>query len=49
MDFKRKFEFFKTYKNSYTGPICITDLQYGGHGQEIQSFSQFLPQTGDFR
>jgi hypothetical protein len=48
MDFERKFDFFKTHKNSYTGPLCITDPQYVGHDREIQSFHQFLPQTGDF-
>jgi hypothetical protein len=26
-----------------------TELEYGGHDQEIRSFDQFLPQTGDFR
>jgi hypothetical protein len=30
-------------------PLYITDLQYGDHEQEIQSFGQFMPQTGDFR
>jgi hypothetical protein len=30
-------------------PLCIADLEYGGHDQEIQSFGQLLPQTGDFR
>jgi hypothetical protein len=30
--------FFKTHKNSYTGPLCITDSEYGGHDQEIWSF-----------
>jgi hypothetical protein len=24
-DFERKFEFFKSHKNSYTGPLHITD------------------------
>jgi hypothetical protein len=48
MDFERKFEFFQTRKNSYTGPFCITDLRYGSHDKEIQSFSQFLPQNDDF-
>ena len=31
--------FFKTCKNLYTGPLGITDPQYG---QEIRSFGQFL-------
>jgi hypothetical protein len=31
MDFERKFEIFKTHKNSYAGPSFITDLEYGGH------------------
>jgi hypothetical protein len=31
------------------GPLCITDLQYGDHDQEIRSFSQFLHRTDDFR
>jgi hypothetical protein len=37
--------FFKTHNNSYMGPLGTTDLEYGGHGQEIQSFGKFLPQT----
>jgi predicted secreted protein len=28
----------KTHKNSFTGPLRITDLEYGGHDQEIRSF-----------
>jgi hypothetical protein len=40
---------FLTHKNSYIGSLCITDPEYGGHSQEIRSFSQFLLQTGDFR
>jgi hypothetical protein len=43
MDFEQNFDFFKNHKNSYVGPLCITDLEYGGHAQEIRSFSQFLP------
>jgi hypothetical protein len=43
MDFEGKFEIFKTHKNSYMRSLCITDLEYGGHGQEIQNFGQFLP------
>jgi hypothetical protein len=39
---------FKTSKNSYMVPLCITILEYGDHCQEIQSFGQFLLQTGDF-
>jgi hypothetical protein len=39
MNFERKFEYFITHKNSYMGPLCITDLKYVGHGQEIQNFS----------
>jgi hypothetical protein len=38
----------KTRKTSYTRPLWTTDLQYGVHDQEIRSFNQFLPQTGDF-
>jgi hypothetical protein len=49
MDFKQKFEFFKTHKNAYTRPLYITYKEYGGHAQEIQNFTQFLPQTGDLR
>jgi hypothetical protein len=29
-------------------PFCVTNLEYGGRDQEIQSFDQFLPQTVDF-
>jgi hypothetical protein len=49
MDFERKFEFFQTRKNSYTGSLCTSDPQYEGHDQEIRSFGLFLPQTDDFR
>jgi hypothetical protein len=42
-------ENLKTRENSNTRPLCITDLKYGGHDQEIRSFGQFLPQTGDLR
>jgi hypothetical protein len=42
MDFERNFDFLKIHKNEYTVKLCITDRQYGGHDQEIQSFSQFL-------
>jgi hypothetical protein len=48
MDFEQKFVFFKTRKNSNLGLLCIKDPQYGGDDKEIQSFYQFLPQTGDF-
>jgi hypothetical protein len=27
-DFEQKFIFFKTYKNSYTRSLCVTDLEY---------------------
>jgi hypothetical protein len=42
-------EILKTRKNSYMRPLCITDLKYGGHDQEIRSFGEFLPQNVDFR
>jgi hypothetical protein len=29
--------------------LCLIDLEYGGHDQEIQSFGLFLPQTDVFR
>jgi hypothetical protein len=29
--------------------LCIIDTQYQGRCQEIRSFSQFLPQIGDFQ
>jgi hypothetical protein len=41
--------FFKACKNSYVEPLCITDPQYGDHGQEIQSFGQFMARTVNFR
>jgi hypothetical protein len=31
------------------GPLCITDEEYGDQDKVIWSFSQFLPQTNDFR
>jgi hypothetical protein len=27
-------------------PLCIIDLEHVRHNKEIQSFIQFLPQTG---
>jgi hypothetical protein len=42
MSFERIFQFFETCKNSYKGPLCITDREYGGHSQEIWSFGQFF-------
>jgi hypothetical protein len=39
----------KTHKNSYTGPLCITNAEYGGHDQVILSFSQFLPTNTKFQ
>jgi hypothetical protein len=39
---------FKIHKNMCNGPLCITDLEYGLHGQEIHSFGQFLSQTSVF-
>jgi hypothetical protein len=48
MYFERKFKFFKTSKNSYTGPISINDPKYECHDHQIRSFDQFLLQTGDF-
>ena len=44
----RYLKFFKPGKNLYTGPLCITDPEYGYHDQEMRSFGQFLPQTGVF-
>jgi hypothetical protein len=32
MDFEQKINFFKTHNNSYTGPLCVTDPEYGCHG-----------------
>jgi hypothetical protein len=29
-------------------PLCVTNPEYGGRDQEIQSFGQFLPQNVDF-
>jgi hypothetical protein len=49
MYFEQKFDFFKTHKISYTGPLGTIDMEYGGHDTEIQNFGMFLPQTGNFR
>jgi hypothetical protein len=49
MDFERKFDFFKTCKNSYTEPLGTTNPEYGVHHQKIWSFGPFLAQTGNFR
>jgi hypothetical protein len=39
MHFEQKFDFFKDYKNSYTGLIGTADPEYGCHGRKIWSFS----------
>jgi hypothetical protein len=31
------------------GPLGTTNPEYRSHGTEIQSFGQFLPQTGNLR
>jgi hypothetical protein len=49
MVFERKFDFFKTCKNSYTGPLGTTDPEYESHGLEIRSFGPFSLQSGNFR
>jgi hypothetical protein len=49
MYFEQKFNFFKTRKNTYMGPLGTTNPEYGSHGIEISSFGQFLPQTGNLR
>jgi hypothetical protein len=48
MDLRKNLNFIQTRKTLYMGPLFITDLEYGRYDQEIQSFSQFLPQFGDF-
>jgi hypothetical protein len=42
-------KFFKNRKNTYNGPLGTTDPENGGHGQEIRSFDQFLPETGNLQ
>jgi hypothetical protein len=49
MDWSKNLIFLKTHKNSYMVSFCVTDLEYGRQSQEIWSFGQFLPQTGNFR
>jgi hypothetical protein len=49
LDFEPKFKFCKTHKNLYTGPLCITNLEYGLYDKDIQNFRQFLSQTDVFR
>jgi hypothetical protein len=49
VDYEQKFDFFKTRKNSSTGPLCITDPEYGGYDKEIRCFSQFTTEADDFR
>jgi hypothetical protein len=39
---------FKTHKTLYTGPLCVTDMEYELYEQKIRSFDQFLPQIGVF-
>jgi hypothetical protein len=40
--------FLKTCKISYMRPLASADLEYESHDEEIQSFSPFSPQTGNF-
>jgi hypothetical protein len=49
MDFDKNLKLLKTHKNSYMGPLCITDPEYGPHGQGIKSFDNILPQIAYFR
>jgi hypothetical protein len=42
MDFERKFEFFKNLYKIISGPLWIINTQYGGHDQEIRSFTKKL-------
>jgi hypothetical protein len=42
-------EKIKTCKNICIRPLCITDPEYELHGQETQSFDQFLAQIAGFR
>jgi hypothetical protein len=49
MNFERKIKKFKTHKNSYTGPLWITDPQYCGHDQEIRSLGPVFPKLEIFR
>jgi hypothetical protein len=48
MDFEPKFDFLKIHKKLNVGPLCIIDLVYGRHDQEIQRFIHFLRQTDFF-
>jgi hypothetical protein len=49
MNFERKFDFSKTRKNTYMGSIGTANPVYESDGTEMQSFGQFLPQTGNLR
>jgi hypothetical protein len=49
LDFDPKLEKkFKTRKNIYTSPLCVTDPKCGLYDLEIRSFEKFLLQTGTF-
>jgi hypothetical protein len=46
-DFEPKFDFL-THKNLYTGPLCVTDLEFELYDQEIRNFSQFCHKQSYF-
>jgi hypothetical protein len=48
-EFWAEIQFKKIQKKFYTGPLCLTDLDYGLDDQVIRSFGQFFMQTGVFR
>jgi hypothetical protein len=55
MVLRKNLSFFKTHKNSYTGPLCITDPEYESHDHEMWVMTMkysvsvsFCNQTGDF-
>jgi hypothetical protein len=39
---------FKTRKNLYTRPLCVSDLEFGLYNQEIRSFGQFFAANSYF-
>jgi hypothetical protein len=46
---RQNMKFFKTHKNLYTRPLCLTDPEYELYDQEVRSFGQFLSQTVIFQ
>jgi hypothetical protein len=48
LGFELKFDFFKTHKNLYIRPLCVTDSEYGGFMTNKYRVSVIFSQTDIF-